>query len=74
MLSLVRVVDGRPRVVDGRPRVVDGRPLRCSSSTMVLPSKNILASERLVLLTLHHLQRPAEVSMCCGGIVTEFNT
>jgi hypothetical protein len=37
--------------------------------------KTYCASERLVLLTLHHLQRPTVVfSMCCGGNVTEFNT
>jgi hypothetical protein len=54
-------------------RAVDGRPLRCSSSTSFLPSEKIFANERFVLLTLHHLQRPAEISMCCGGIFTEFN-
>ena len=43
------------RAVLSLVRVVDGRPLRCSSSAMVLPA------ERLVLLRMHHLQRPAEV-------------
>jgi len=42
-------------------RVVDGRPLRYSSSIRVLPSETFCASERLVLLTLHHLKRAAEV-------------
>ena len=41
-------------------RVGDGRPLRCSSPSRVLPSENILC--HLVLLTLHNLQWPAEVS------------
>jgi hypothetical protein len=34
--------------------------------------KTFCASERLVPLTLHDLQRPAEVFH--GGILTEFNT
>ena len=33
--------------------------------------KIFCASKRLVLLTLHDLQRPAKFSMCCGGTVTE---
>ena len=41
--------------------VAGGHPLRCSSSTRLLPSENILCQRKRVLLILHHLQRPAVV-------------
>ena len=52
------------------------RVVRCAAHLQQVfrLQKTFCVSGRLVFWTLHHLQRPAEVYMCFGGIVADFNT
>ena len=54
-------------------RVAYGRPLRCSSSTRFLPSENIVPAKGLCSWHCIISKGLLKFSMCCGGIVTEFN-
>jgi len=56
--------------------IPDGHPLRCSSSTRILPSENIFFLPAKGLCFWHCIISKGllNFSMCCGRIVTEFNT
>ena len=56
-------------------RVADGHPLRCSTLRRILPPENIFLPAKGVCFWHCIISKGLlKFSMCCGGIVTEFNT